>query len=669
MATLADLRGAVAFSYARFSDPSQGAGHSIERQEEYAPVFCRDHGLSLNGSLAFRDEGKSAFKAEHLGRKGGLQRFLECIESGLVKAGDVLIVENLDRLSRLELSAAEQLLHGILSAGVMIHTRFPFAVYDRRTLNNPMERMQMIFEFTRSHRESRAKQERLSRRWERNRKHIKQGDYKLAVLPGWLKAKRSDDGKIVGYSVIEERASVVRRAYKLCCDGMGLTQIAKLFNQEGVQPFGRGKLWAKSSLAKLLRNRAVLGEHQSFTKVRYDDEQKEFETVKRVAVGDAVEAYYPAIIDEKTFRMARAAAERRLIAQGGRSTSKAENLFAGMLFDARDGSKMYLVSKDRIPRITSSAAVGGVSRYIGIPYVAFEKAFIIHALELPLSMLASRPDKKIDVQIGKLTKDVVSLESAIDQIKAKLRSRQSDALLELLVERDNELREARRSLEALERQRASTQEMAAKSSVAILKTLSEAKGEQLQTLRTKLRNELRFWIKDIFVLPLVVAGQRAAIVDVQLENGRRFGFRVSTNLVNYPAELDSADIRSFAKWPKELRRVEWETIQPDAEIVAKLDRQGLTLAQMQEKTGYPITKISRLLKSIGRQRSTRVMRNEFEQMVFAGSACGWVRTLNKKRYYVGFSTLEKLYPKLFKDRSRDGSRLAANRWWKDHGPA
>lgn len=235
-----DLRGAVAYSYARFSDPSQGAGHSLERQKEYAPEFCREFGCKLDPTLSFQDEGKSAFHGVHMKEGGGMRRFLQCIRAGRVKPGDILIVENLDRMSRLPLEHAEDLLKEILQAGVRIHTRSPWSIYDRATLNDPMQRMAMIFEFTRSHRESKYKQERLSRRWQSNREQIKQGNYKLALLPKWLRPVR-DKGKVVAYEVDTDRAAVVRSIFKMAIDGKGTHLIAKTLTEKGVPCFGRGQ--------------------------------------------------------------------------------------------------------------------------------------------------------------------------------------------------------------------------------------------------------------------------------------------------------------------------------------------------------------------------------------------------------------------------------------------
>ena len=47
----------LVYSYMRFSDPRQAAGHSRERQEAYAAKWAAEHGLQLDDKLTMLDEG------------------------------------------------------------------------------------------------------------------------------------------------------------------------------------------------------------------------------------------------------------------------------------------------------------------------------------------------------------------------------------------------------------------------------------------------------------------------------------------------------------------------------------------------------------------------------------------------------------------------------------
>ncbi|EFK6634462.1 TPA: recombinase family protein, partial [Escherichia coli] len=86
-----------AISYIRFSSERQLKGDSVRRQSKLVTDWLdKNPEFYLDSSLSFKDLGKSAFSGKHL--KGGLGDFLTAIEKGLVKAGDTLLIESLDRL-------------------------------------------------------------------------------------------------------------------------------------------------------------------------------------------------------------------------------------------------------------------------------------------------------------------------------------------------------------------------------------------------------------------------------------------------------------------------------------------------------------------------------------------------------------------------------------------
>src|SRR4051794_28893142 len=74
-----------AYSYRRFSTPSQRAGDSARRQDDVAVRMCADEGWHLDDLLVFEDDGVSAFRGKNAA-EGDLARFFECIKSGRVRA-------------------------------------------------------------------------------------------------------------------------------------------------------------------------------------------------------------------------------------------------------------------------------------------------------------------------------------------------------------------------------------------------------------------------------------------------------------------------------------------------------------------------------------------------------------------------------------------------------
>src|SRR5262245_39687426 len=104
-----------AFSYARFSDKHQGKGRSMPRQDERVRAYCERRNWALDERL-FRDPGISAFTGAN-SRRGDLAEFLRLVEDGRVPQGSVLIIENVDRFSRLEPDEATALFMSVVNAG------------------------------------------------------------------------------------------------------------------------------------------------------------------------------------------------------------------------------------------------------------------------------------------------------------------------------------------------------------------------------------------------------------------------------------------------------------------------------------------------------------------------------------------------------------------------
>ena len=121
------------YSYLRFSDPRQAAGHSLDRQAAYAARWAAEHGLVLDESLSLKDEGLSAYHQRHV-TSGALGVFLAAVQGGQVPPGSVLVVEALDRLSRAEPIQAQAQLAQIVNAGITVVTASDGKSYSRETL-------------------------------------------------------------------------------------------------------------------------------------------------------------------------------------------------------------------------------------------------------------------------------------------------------------------------------------------------------------------------------------------------------------------------------------------------------------------------------------------------------------------------------------------------------
>ena len=106
-----------AVAYIRFSSDDQAKGDSVERQSENIEAYASRNNLEITEIL--KDEGYSASKGEHISR-GRFGRFLKQCDKGEFK-GFALIVERLDRLSRLGIEETNTLISRPIKAGLVIH--------------------------------------------------------------------------------------------------------------------------------------------------------------------------------------------------------------------------------------------------------------------------------------------------------------------------------------------------------------------------------------------------------------------------------------------------------------------------------------------------------------------------------------------------------------------
>jgi DNA invertase Pin-like site-specific DNA recombinase len=284
----------IAYSYLRFSKPSQATGDSRRRQLALAEKYAAEHKLTLDKQLSFRDLGVSAFRSQNA-KEGALRVFLEAIEHGLVPRGSTLLVESLDRLSRDRIIAAQSLFLLIVQAGVTIVTLIDQRSYSIHSLNeNPLDLIVSLVVLMRANEESQIKSERIRATFAEKRAMLSVRPWS-ARCPGWLRL----DKEHRRFVIVEERANIVRRIFREALDGVGHQTIARQLNEEGVPLFGhgnqRGKLWHRSFVRHLLRYPAVIGNFTATVTEHVDG-------VRRIRPVKTVPGYFPPIIDERDWQ-------------------------------------------------------------------------------------------------------------------------------------------------------------------------------------------------------------------------------------------------------------------------------------------------------------------------------------------------------------------------------
>ncbi|MCX9571437.1 recombinase family protein, partial [Vibrio cholerae] len=212
-----------AYSYIRYSSPQQAKGDSFRRQFAKTQEYCEKNGYDLDTELnVYTELGKSAFKGEE---QENLKRFIEDCKSGIVEKGSLLIVENLDRLSRDTINKAmRQFLH--LLDYVNIYTLQDEKFY---TSNEDVDNDSQVFDIitsllimSRAHEESQTKRKRLRESWEAKRQQINKKKFATSY-PHWLNL--SDDWE--SFTLKSDAVRSIKKIFELCISGNGYNQILR----------------------------------------------------------------------------------------------------------------------------------------------------------------------------------------------------------------------------------------------------------------------------------------------------------------------------------------------------------------------------------------------------------------------------------------------------------
>lgn len=539
---------ASVYSYARLSTPGQRHGHGAERQKSKAELWLEGKGHTLVESYL---DLKSGFRGSHKHR-GNLAKFLAKIGKD-IEPDSILLVENLDRLSREEMDEAEELFKKIIRAGIRIAVIEPTErIYDRETLKSPFTLMEPLMAFYLNHQESLKRSVRTKDNWKQKRE--KGGKYHVKV-PTWIsrvnpqKLKDKDGNRLKYHDPqaekfeLNENAKIVKFIFQRTADGLGQRKILGEL-QEKFKAFGSSGKWNGSFLAALLSDRSVIGEYQP---KKADDDGK------RVVAGPVVKNYYPAAIPMNLWNRAQAARDKRRKIKG--PATKFVNLFTGLLFSAHDGSPMYtqqtghakrrLVSRDWL-----NMAKGADP--LSVDYEEFTSACLRFIGQLDVAVLDTQSDftaikhkeqelEGIQLRIAQLqaaladpAEDFTELRQAMKDAKANL------AICEkqLIVLRRNQT-SMDQPLEELKTIKPDTNEnrerirLALHDSVARITIKSEKHhGRIYATVLVEFRNGLH--------RPFVIGPElhHAPAVVGPVANGGKglFGFNVNTNAGNAPGE-------------------------------------------------------------------------------------------------------------------------------------
>ena len=299
-----------AIAYIRWSSDDQAEGSSIERQTEIITLHAGRHQLHIVEN--FIDDGFSASTGRHLSH-GKLGKILRDVDSGNYR-GFALIVEKMDRFSRLGIEETRQLMRRLIKNGVTLH----LAGTDRivQSLDDLPSVILDAVESYGAKLYSDNLRVNVQRGMDRLKDKAAQGIVISRNLPWWLTVvgretvgtKVKNPGK---FDTITDRVALVREVYRLAALGLGCQRIAQ---QLGNALQGRSVSW----VTRTLRDRSVLGEFTPSGR-------------------EPITNYYPAIVTQTEFDAVQALLNVRR--QGGKlkggntHSHEAQNLFSGLIID------------------------------------------------------------------------------------------------------------------------------------------------------------------------------------------------------------------------------------------------------------------------------------------------------------------------------------------------
>jgi DNA invertase Pin-like site-specific DNA recombinase len=443
-----------AYSYVRFSTPSQAAGASLQRQTEKAAKYALEHGLTLDTELNMTDLGVSAYRGKnaHTGALGG---FLRAVEAGYVARGSYLLIENMDRLSRADIVTAQGLFLQLVGGGINLVTLTNGEAYSaERFQREPEAIFLVVLELIRANKESVRKGQLVgdakARKKQRLAEHGLDGKPYTRQTPAWI-TWSDKDGR---YELIRERADIVREMFERMDKGDGLTRIARDLNHRGVPTWTRSghqktaDHWRTSYIRKVLTSTAPIGAftphtttHDETTRARRDEPMA------------PVENLFPPAVDAETYwRVNRKLSTKA--ARGRNAAQPLKSIVSGIMFCATCGHSVTRVSKgDYVYLVCSRANMGAADHYKAVRYDAVEKALRENVRRLIKDAPRGKSTAALEREIETLQANADAAEQRTFELADLAARERSPAARRRLADMERQLKELQKQLRDLRSKR------------------------------------------------------------------------------------------------------------------------------------------------------------------------------------------------------------------------
>lgn len=557
------------YSYVRFSSMKQKKGGSFKRQTEQIEEFAKIKKMPIDDTLNMYDLGKSGFRGEN-SKTGALGDFLRLCKEEKIAKGSFLVIEQIDRLSRLPWNEALVITHTIMEAGVTI-----VSLYDDKEFSdakNYDSAVQLMASLHQAHEFSKKLSGRRKKTYKQRRNENKP---LTSICPLWIKINKDQ----TGFELIKSKADIVKKIVAYSLQGFGDTKICQKLNENKVPSFNFKKnYWQVSYISKILKHPALIGEYHP---------KEIVEGESKLIKGGVMKDYYPPVITAKEWLLLQSIRKRRTTQRGPNGKNVA-NLFTSILFDARDGFRLQrLVKAKSMSRLVSSSYRNGLSYkkfLLTFPYDPFENAMLYClANEVQLSDLyvdnkINRLENKSEVLLAELAEIEKKISVCEDEIINGVNERHLIKVLEKLSTKKSE----KESEIANERNKQSTNENCVTELSDLKALISIKKHPSLFDIRTKIKSKIGKLIKKIYVI--FIGKKRSkfktAIVQIFFNTGGIKIVVIETkenlllNIDSKPDNIGQIDLRLFCDEVKG---------EKTREIIAKKEIEFLSIQQARAK--------------------------------------------------------------------------------------
>ncbi|WP_338807635.1 recombinase family protein [Pseudomonas chlororaphis] len=366
-----------AISYIRFSTGKQAKGSSHERQQAMLASWLTANPDFTLSSESFKDLGISGFSGKHL--KSGFGLLLEAVENGSIQVGDVILIEAMDRVGRLEPMEMLPLLSRIVSRGVDIVTLDDGIRYDRESANSN-HLFLLVAKVQQAYQYSDTLSRRMKASYSSRKRAAAEGVTPKRNTPVWLTSEGA---------LIPEIAPLVKQAFEDYASGLGERRIFERIFEGNDNPLLARM--APSTVKRWMNNRTAIGEWNGIPNV------------------------YPAVIEPELFYRVQKRMEEKFAPRG----APTKHRFTGLVVCAECGknfnTKHYANTGITSMECSSRARRGsvGCSNNRSIPEPIIELAFqftngrhIMKALEGQQLTASQKRGMELDGEIGEVNKKI-----------------------------------------------------------------------------------------------------------------------------------------------------------------------------------------------------------------------------------------------------------------------